>query len=105
MMHIHVKAGGGARLTEEETARISGIVEATMARYADRLQGVEVFLSDENSREKHGKDDKRCLIEARSGGFPPVAVEAHADGYLAAVSACVDKLLHAVEHRIDRLRG
>jgi hypothetical protein len=104
-MQIHVKAGGGARITEDETSQISGIVESSLDRYADRLTTVEVFLSDENSREKHGKLDKRCLIEARSKGFEPLAVEAHADEYLPAVKSCVEKLLHAVEHRIDRLRG
>ncbi|MBL9091090.1 MAG: HPF/RaiA family ribosome-associated protein [Planctomycetaceae bacterium] len=104
-MHIQVKAGSGAHLSDGEIDQISTVVEDRLARYRERLTSVEVFISDENSREKHGKNDKRCLIEARPAGLQPVAVEVHTDNYLEAVDACAEKVLHALEHRFGRLES
>ena len=68
-MQIQVNTGrqieSDARLTDE----VESIVQQVLARYAERITRLEVFLSDENSSQKSGDNDKRCVIEARLGGL------------------------------------
>ena len=53
---------GTAKLTDE----VETIVQHALARYDNRITRVEVFLSDENSSQKFGDSDKRCVIERGS---------------------------------------
>lgn len=57
----------------------TGELEKDLARFEDKITRVEVHLGDENSGEKGGLNDKRCMIEARPAKLQPVAVTAHAD--------------------------
>lgn len=89
--------------SEELTARVEADVSATLDRFSDRVTRVEVHLNDENSV-KAGANDKRCMMEARVRGHPPVAVTAHADSVDIAIAAASDKLeraLDAVTGRLD----
>ena len=52
---------------------------------------MEVHLSDMNGH-KDGLNDKRCLLEARVEGRPPIAVTAEEDSYELSVSAAIEKL-------------
>src|SRR5690348_13909872 len=58
--------------------KLSGFVEdvlqGTLGRFGERITRVEVHLTDENSREKEGNNDKRCVLEARLAGLQPIAV-------------------------------
>lgn len=57
----------------------TGELEKDLARFEDKITRVEVHLGDENSGEKGGINDKRCMIEARPAKLQPIAVTAHAD--------------------------
>jgi len=58
-----------------------------------------VHISDENS----GKDDKRCLIEARLEGQQPIAVTYHTESLDAAIHGAAEKLKHRIESILGRL--
>jgi len=102
-MFVQVKAGNDTKTNESRQAEFAGIVEASLIRFGDQLTSVEVFVSDENGRDKQGGDDKRCLIEARLAGMEPIAVRTHAATFEAAVSECADKLERTLDRRLGRL--
>lgn len=102
-MHVQVKSGSTVSLNNARQTEIAGVVEAALERFADRLTGVEVYLSDENSRAKDGGNDKRCVIEARVRNLEPVVARADADTLDAAIDECTEKLARALDNRIGRL--
>jgi hypothetical protein len=57
----------------------TGELEKDLARFEDKITRIEVHLGDENSGDKGGTNDKRCMIEARPAKLQPVAVTAYAD--------------------------
>ncbi|MDG2112255.1 MAG: hypothetical protein P8N02_06540 [Actinomycetota bacterium] len=59
-------------------------------------------MGDENATKKGG-DDKRCMLEARPAGQPPVAVTNHASTLDQACSGALQKLQNLLEHRFGRL--
>lgn len=88
--------------SEELVARVQADVTATLDRFDDHVTRVEVHLNDENSV-KAGANDKRCMMEARVRGHPPVAVTAHADSVDLAIAAASDKLERALDAVLGRL--
>ena len=83
---------GGERLTQFVTAAI----DAKLHRFGGQITRVEVHLSDENGHKSHG-NDKKCVLEARPAGLPPVAVT-H-------LSATLDQALHGAVEKLERLLG
>lgn len=61
---------GGDQLVE----MVEGKVQAALDRFADRITRVEAHLSDVDGEKRGGDPDKRCVLEARPAGKPPVAV-------------------------------
>lgn len=102
-MHITIKGGSDTTANARWMTEIRGVVEGTLSRFERQITGVDVFLSDENSREKDGNDDKRCLIEARLAGMQPLAVRTNADTFEQAISDCAEKLVRTIESRLGRL--
>lgn len=89
---------GGAKFTDE----VEAIVQQALARYGERITRIDVFLSDENSAQKSGDRDKRCVIEARLGGLKPVIVT-HQDSSLdQAVGGAADKLEKTLKRTLGR---
>src|SRR5262245_54398198 len=78
------------------------VESALTPTFSDRLRRVEVYLQDLNSHK--GGVDTRCAIEAHLAGYQPVAVSNEAPNVDEAVSGAVDKLVHALEHRLGRLK-
>jgi len=66
----HIHAGENLARDVETT------VTESLQRFLPQLQRVEVHLADENSH-KSGDNDKRCTIEARLAGLPPLAASAN----------------------------
>ena len=77
-MFIQVKGGNGMHISEQWQSEIGALVEGTLGRFDGQLMTVEVFVSDQNSSDKQGDRDKRCLIETRLKGFGPLAVSSFA---------------------------
>jgi len=84
--------------------RVRAVVEAALGRFGAQITRVEVHLSDENAQ-KHGADDKRCVMEARLQGRRPVAVTHLADDLDKAVNGAADKLARLLDSTLGRLRN
>ena len=92
----HAVEGGSELISEVESE-----VGAALSRFSERLTRVEVHLGDENAG-KHGAADKRCTLEARPAGQPPVAVTHHAETSAQARAGALKKLRSLLEKRFGR---
>jgi ribosome-associated translation inhibitor RaiA len=82
---------------------IRGVVENALSRMSDHITRVEVHLTDERGP-KNGKNDKRCMMEARLEGRQPIAVTDEAATVDLAVNGAADKLARLIEHTLGKLR-
>jgi hypothetical protein len=89
---------GGDELIHEVEAEVG----AALSRFSERLTRVEVHLGDENA-DKHGAADKRCTLEARPAGQPPVAVTHHAETSAEALRGALRKLQNLIESKFGRM--
>lgn len=74
-----------------------------LARFQDQITRVEVHLSDTNAA-RAGADDKRCKLEARLAGRPPLVVTHDAGKVADAFTGAVDKLQRALDTALGRTR-
>jgi hypothetical protein len=86
---------GGERLA----AYVSTDLEQSLSRFGGWLTRVEVHLSEDGGVKP---EDKKCVIEARPGGKPPVAVTHHAATVDDAYAGAAHKLGRALDSRYDR---
>lgn len=100
-MQIQVNTDNNVYGGEKLIQWVEGELDTTLARFRDRITRVEVHLSDDNA-DRDGGADKRCVIEARSAGRPPVAVTHHADSVGEAYSGAADKLADLLDSRYAR---
>ena len=89
---------GHARLK----AYIADELGTALARFEDKVTRLEVHLGDENSDNKGGVNDKRCLIEARPINMQPVAVTNHADTTEKAFQGALDKIKKVLETTFEK---
>ena len=89
--------------TEKFTTTFTGLISDELERYSSHITRIEAHLSDENGK-KEGINDKRCVLEARIEGRPPVAVTAHADTHYQAVDGAIDKLKASLDSILGRLK-
>jgi ribosome-associated translation inhibitor RaiA len=93
----HIQGGESlAQWVRDETA-------SRLARFKDHLARLEVFLTDVDAA-KSGVNDKRCRLEARLAGRPPVTVTAEADKMAGAFISAVDKLASALDTDLGRAK-
>lgn len=88
------------------TSHVTSVVQETLDQLSDHITRVEVHLADENGAKKAqtgGRNDKRCMMEARLQGHPPLAVTAHADTLHQAIDGAANKLARLVESTLGRL--
>jgi ribosome-associated translation inhibitor RaiA len=83
------------RYVEVEVSRI-------LSRFSDQITRAEVHLSDETG-DKPGNADKRCLMEARLAGRPPVAVSHEGATLEDAWIGAAKKLLRLLESTLGRV--
>lgn len=93
----HIQGGESlAKWVQDETKN-------RMARFTETVTRVEAFLTDVDAG-KSGANDKRCRLEARVAGRPPVSVTADADKMAAAVMDAVEKLIRALDADLGRAK-
>lgn len=102
-MQIQINTDHNIEGREALAAHVSGVVESAVGRFSDQVTRVEVHLTDE-AGQKNGRNDKRCVMEARLQGRQPIAVTYHAESVHQAVDGAADKLTRLVESTIERLR-
>ena len=100
-MQIQINADHHIEGSEARDQWARSVVESALGHLAQHVTRVEVHLSDENGG-KGGAPDKRCLMEARLNGRPPIAVTNHAESLDAAVNGAALKLVRAMEHDLGR---
>lgn len=101
-MLVNVTTDNNIRGSETLRLHIASLLEDALEKYGDRVTRIEVSLTDENSDKKQGEDDLRCFFEARLAGMQPVTVSCQATSMEVAIDGAVDKLLHALDHRVGK---
>jgi ribosome-associated translation inhibitor RaiA len=101
-MLIHVRTDNHIHGREGLVTEVTTAVEESLGRFQPQLTRVEVFLADENSH-KTADNDKRCTIEARLSGLPPLAATANGAHLDQAIDGALDKLSALLEHKLGRL--
>ncbi len=74
-----------------------------LQRFVDHITRIEVHLSDINAA-RVSAQDKRCMLEARLAGRPPVAVTHDAAKVADALFGASDKLVRALDTALGRVR-
>lgn len=101
-MQIQVNTDDNVEGREELARHVEAEVSHTLSHFSDHITRVEVHLSDEDS-DKSGRNDKRCLMEARLAGRRPVAVSHHAGSLDEAFNGAAEKLKRSLESTLGRL--
>ncbi|HEV7606379.1 MAG TPA: HPF/RaiA family ribosome-associated protein [Steroidobacteraceae bacterium] len=102
-MKIQINADHNIQGYESLSAQVHATLEDALSRFSANITRVEVHVGDENAA-KRGHDDKRCMMEARLEGRPPVAVTHHADTVTQAIDGAANRLVHLLEHTLGKLR-
>lgn len=100
-MKIQVNTDANIPGREVLVAQVSATVEQALQRFQDKVTRMEVHLSDQNG-DKTGPQDKRCVIEARLQGRPPMAVTHEAVAMDQAVRGAADKLCKLIDSQLGR---
>src|SRR5690606_31476418 len=100
-MQVNLRTDNHIDGHQELARKAEQIVTASLERFGQRITRVEVHLSDENSHKERG-DDKRCNMEARAAGRPPVAVHHVADTLEHAIIGAAEKLERLLESSLGR---
>ncbi len=102
-MNIQVYTDNHIEGSAELKSQVEAVVVSALERYRDRITRVEVHLADQNSSQKFGDRDKRCLMEARLGGLQPVAVSHDAATLEQALDGAADTLQKTLDRTLGRL--
>ena len=103
-MQVRINTDRNIEGHEAMAAHVTGVVNDALGHLSEHITRVEVHLSDENGADlKSGQNDKRCMMEARLEGHPPLAVTAHADTLHQSIDSAADKLVRLIESTLGRL--
>lgn len=103
-MTIQFNADKNLTLHDDFRNKLSSHLSEKLSRFSEHITRLEVHLSDENGH-KNGQNDKKCLLEARVEGRPPVAVTASAENYEIAVDAAIDKIKSSLDTIFGRMQN
>lgn len=84
----------------EMAARVEDITLRRLDRISSRLTRVEVHVGDING--PRGGVDKRCAIEVRPAGMPPVSAVQQAASIESAVAGAAGKVLAAFDRQMGK---
>lgn len=100
-MQIQINTDDNVEGRDGLSAWVEGVVQEDLSSLTDWLTRVEVHIGDENAA-KGGAADKRCMMEGRVRGRPPIAVTEHATTVELAVRGAAHKLARALRHLVDK---
>jgi ribosome-associated translation inhibitor RaiA len=103
-MQIQINTDRNIKGYESLASAVHTTVENALRRFSAHITRVEVHVGDENAA-KHGRDDKRCMMEARLEGHQPVAVTHHAATVAQAIDGAASRMVHLLEHTLGRLHN
>ena len=102
-MNIQINTDHNIQGNEALIAKFSSTIKSALVRVSDHITSAQVHLSVENG-DKSGKNDKRCMIEARLEGRQPIVVTDHAATLNQALDGATDKLISMIESILGRQR-
>lgn len=102
-MHVQVNTSNGIENKESLERWASEYLSEHLARFNQDVTSIEVQLTDENHEAKGGGTDKRCMLEARVNGRPPLAVTNYAPNQDLAFRGAAEKLAKLLEHTLGKL--
>jgi hypothetical protein len=76
------------------------MISEGLSRFSSHINRIEAHLSDENSDQKEGANDMRCMLEARLEHSQPLAVTNTANTVEQAVEGAVDQLKHLLSSKL-----
>ena len=101
-MKIQINTDDNINQSEALPEQTEATIRDILDRFTDKVTRVEVHLSDENSDQKFGTHDMRCLLEARLKGLQPVAVTDEAATVEQAVEGAARKMRRALDSLIGK---
>ena len=102
-MTIQFNTDHNVTASEKFKAPLIDLITEHLHQFSEHINRLEIHVSDENG-DKQGPGDKRCVIEARITGQPPIAATANAATYEEAVLVASKKLKAAIGTKIDKLK-
>jgi ribosome-associated translation inhibitor RaiA len=102
-MQVQVHTDNHVEGSEGLRKHVESVIEDSLSWIADRVTRADVYLRDENSGQKQGDNDKRCVIEVRLAGHGPVSVTADSATIDQALTTAIDKLERSLEHTLGKL--
>ena len=102
-MIIQLNTDKNLTIHSEYEAQITSKLNHDLERYTDHISRIEVHMSDENGS-KGGINDKKCLLEARFEGKPPIVTSDLGDTYDLALKGATEKLRNALKTVLSKLQ-
>jgi len=102
-MQVQVHADDHVQGGESLAHWVQEEVGGKLSRFREHLTRVDVFLTDVDALKNGGKG-KRCVLETRPAGRQPLAVNAEAEKVAQAFSGALEKLQHALETDLAKMR-
>lgn len=102
-MQIQVNTDSSLTGSDGLTQRVTDAAHKHLKHLGDRISRLEVHFTDEN-KAKHGVDDKRCLLELRPNGLPPLAVSHNANTIDQALAGALDKAKTSLDKTFAKLQ-
>ncbi|MDO9066256.1 MAG: HPF/RaiA family ribosome-associated protein [Chloroflexota bacterium] len=102
-MDVQINTDGNIEGDNALARQVEAVVRETLDRFSEQVTRVEVHLSDENSDNKFGTNDKRCLLEVHLAGRQPIAVSDQAATVEQAVHGAAEKMERSLVSTLGRL--
>lgn len=103
-MQVQVHADDSIQGGESLAQWVQEEINTKMARLKEYVVRVEVFLTGVDALKSTGGPGKRCVLETRATGRPPIAVNAEAEKVKDAFSGAIEKLRRAVETDLGKVK-
>lgn len=100
-MKVQLNTDKNIQGDEALTSHVETVVDGVLGRFRSQISRIEVHLSDVNAG-KSGAADKRCVMEARLEGRPPVAASDDADTVGASISGAAGKLQRLLDSSLGK---
>ncbi|MFH1320932.1 MAG: HPF/RaiA family ribosome-associated protein [Bacteroidota bacterium] len=101
-MKIEFNTGHNISGGDKLSAPLIALITEKLSRFSSHLTRVEVHISDQDGN-KDGRNDIKCMIEARPRGLKPIAVTHRANTPEQAVEGSIEKLKTSLDTVFGRL--
>lgn len=101
-MKVQLNTDNNIQGDQALSSHVDSVIEGTLGRFRSQISRIEVHLSDLNAG-KTGAGDKRCIMEARLDGRPPVVASDDADTVGASINGAATKLQRLLDSSLGKL--